>query len=73
MEAGVQTQAPLGGVAAAEGLAAWLGQRGLPADKSNAVAARGADGLLHLVTARPVARYGHTPLNMPAAFRTLLS
>ncbi len=70
MEASVQTQAPLGGVAAAEGLAAWLGQRGVPADKSNAVAARGADGLLHLVTARPVARCGQTPPNVPAVSRS---
>ena len=57
LAASLQTQAPAGNAAVAEGLAAWLEQRGVPRDKSNAVAACGADGVLQLVTARPVARW----------------
>ena len=53
----LQMQAPAGGPAAGEGLAAWLEERGLPANKRNAAAVRGDNGMLQLVTARPVARY----------------
>ncbi len=64
LAASLQTQAPAGSVALAEGLAAWLEQRGVPREKSNAVAACGADGALQLVTARPVARCVAAPARL---------
>ncbi len=73
LAASLQTQAPAGNAAVAEGLAAWLEQRGVPRDKSNAVAACGADGVLQLVTARPVARCLAAPARLCFASLVLTS
>ena len=56
VRAELQTQAPAGGTATADGLAAWLEERGLPSNKRSAAAVCGDYGALQLVTARPVAR-----------------